>query len=224
MKASAKRTHAATARSEFEALLAEADVIETSYRLVSMKDKKAFDKCAPEHAILRELDKNTTSSSSSSDFAYYQNQEILARSALNETLESIETFFDDSSYFITDESIYIDSARVQAPCLSNTNAAHCLGVRETPLRFRSKLAACETETFLHQTFSSVFFSLFIFFSVNATRKPFVNALGKIFWRANYVAKRDALRGLPIPGHKTLERLLRICEHHTGSHRGAVHRS
>jgi len=198
MKASAIRTHAATARSEFEALLAEADVIETSYRLVSMKDKKAFDTCAPEHAILRELSKNTTSSSSSSsDFAYYQNQEILARSALNETLESIETFFDDtnSSYFITDESIYIDSARVQAPCLSNTNAAHCLGVRETPLRFRSKLAACETETFLHQTFSSVFFSLFIFFSVNATRKPFVNALGKIFWRANYVAKRDALRGV-----------------------------
>ena len=197
MKASAIRTHAATARSEFEALLAEADVIETSYRLVSMKDKKAFDACAPEHAILRELDKNTTSSSSSSsDFAYYQNQEILARSALNETLESIETFFDDtnSSYFITDESIYIDSARVQAPCLSNTNAAYCSGVRETPLRFRSKLAACETETFLHQTFSSVFFSLFIFFSVNATRKPFVNALGKIFWRANYVAKRDALRG------------------------------
>ncbi|CAL6274279.1 unnamed protein product [Bathycoccus prasinos] len=199
MKASAIRTHAATARSEFEALLAEADVIETSYRLVSMKDKKAFDACAPEHAILRELDKNTTSSSSSSssDFAYYQNQEILARSALNETLESIETFFDDtnSSYFITDESIYIDSARVQAPCLSNTNAAHCSGVRETPLRFRSKLAACETETFLHQTFSNAFFSLFIFFSVNATRKPFVNALGKIFWRANYVAKRDALRGV-----------------------------
>ncbi|CAL6273538.1 unnamed protein product [Bathycoccus prasinos] len=100
MKASAIRTHAATARSEFEALLAEADVIETSYRLVSMKDKKAFDTCAPEHAILRELGKNTTSSSSSSDFA-----------------------------------------------------------------------------------------------VNATRKPFVNALGKIFWRANYVAKRDALRGV-----------------------------
>ena len=46
MKASAIRTHAATARSEFEALLAEADVIETSYRLVSMKDKKAFDTCA----------------------------------------------------------------------------------------------------------------------------------------------------------------------------------
>ena len=40
MKASAIRTHAATARSEFEALLAEADVIETSYRLVSMEDKK----------------------------------------------------------------------------------------------------------------------------------------------------------------------------------------
>ena len=88
----------------------------------------------------------------------------------------------------------MDSTRIHVPCLSNIFAAHCSGVRETPLRFHSKLAACETETFIHQTFSSVFLSLFIFFSVNATRKPFLNALGKIFWRANYVSKRDALRG------------------------------
>lgn len=95
---------------------------------------------------------------------------------------------------MTDEDIYMDSMHMQVPCLSTINAASCLGARETPLRFRSKLAACETETFLHQTFSNVFLSLFIFFSVNATRKPFISALGKIYWRANYVSKRDSLRG------------------------------
>ena len=88
----------------------------------------------------------------------------------------------------------MDSMRMQVPCLSTINATSCSGARETPLRFRSKLAACETETFLHQTFSNVLLSLFIFFSVNATRKPFISALGKIYWRANYVSKRDSLRG------------------------------
>ena len=205
-KASAIRTHATEARSEFETLLARADVIESSYRLVTVEDKDAFDTCAPEHAVLRELNKNVTSSSPSENddyFTYYKNQETLARSALNETFESIETIFgnnnnnnnnNNSSYFISDKNIYMDSTRIHVPCLSNIFAAHCSGVRETPLRFHSKLAACETETFIHQTFSSVFLSLFIFFSVNATRKPFLNALGKIFWRANYVSKRDALRG------------------------------
>lgn len=197
MKASAIRTHAASARSEFEALLAEADVIDSSYRAVTMEDKKALDACLPTRALLHELNKSTTrSSSTSSEFAYYENQELSARSAVNETLESIETFYNNASgsYFMTDEDIYMDSMRIQVPCLSTINAASCSGARETPLRFRSKLAACETETFLHQTFSNVFLSLFIFFSVNATRKPFISALGKIYWRANYVSKRDSLRG------------------------------
>jgi hypothetical protein len=197
MKASAIRTHAASARSEFEALLAKADVIDSSYRAVTMEDKKALDTCLPTRALLHELNKSTTrSSSTSSDFAYYENQELSARSAVDETLESIETFYNNASgsYFMTDEDIYMDSMHMQVPCLSSINAASCSGARETPLRFRSKLAACETETFLHQTFSNVFLSLFIFFSVNATRKPFITALGKIYWRANYVSKRDSLRG------------------------------
>jgi len=197
MKASAIRAHAASARSEFEALLAKADVIDSSYRAVTMEDKKALDTCLPTRALLHELNKSTTrSSSTSSDFAYYENQELSARSAVDETLESIETFYNNASgsYFMTDEDIYMDSMRMQVPCLSFINAASCSGARETPLRFRSKLAACETETFLHQTFSNVFLSLFIFFSVNATRKPFITALGKIYWRANYVSKRDSLRG------------------------------
>jgi len=210
-KTNSIRSHAVSASSAIQALLAKADSIESSFRLVTAKEKEAFDTCLPEHALMTKFINVSSSSSSSTTtttttqvalnndtILYYKNEETLAKRALAETSETIENILilrnNESNHFLN-EKIFMDSLSINVPCLAvkNEHALLCKGVREAPLRFEAKLAACETETFLHRSFLGIFLSLFIFISLNATRKTFIESLGKIFWRASFVSSRDALR-------------------------------